>query len=191
MSGATRLLICIGAITAVGTATRVPFARSQSGPELVITTDRLSYRLARRGEYYAGRLIVTLANRSRETVYLNTKCSMGRALYVQFAPMDGAQLFLPPGHNEGCAASGVAGRGRWPNESVVAIGPDSVRRDTLQFGATPFAPAGQVAGEGVARFTLRYTPFVRRGFFRREWTIDPHVWLSSDPFELITLGFEQ
>jgi hypothetical protein len=135
-------------------------------------------------------MIVTLANRSRETVFLNTKCSMGRALYVQFAPMDGAQLFFPPGHNDGCAASGVVGR-RWPNESVVAIAPDSVRRDTLQFGATPFVPAGQVAGEGVARFTLRYTPFVRRGFLRREWTTDSHVWLSSDPFELITPGFER
>ena len=62
----------------------------------------------------------------------------------------------------------------------------------MKFGAEPFIRREESAPrEGIARYQLRYTPYVKRGFLRKHWTIDRHVWLESDPFELITPGFER
>jgi hypothetical protein len=181
----------MGGIT-LSVATRAAAdSRNPVDPRLAITTDRLSYRLSKSGAIYVGTVIVTLSNPTRDTVYLASRCGFGAVPYHQFAPIDGTQLFLTPGWNEVCALTAPSAPVE-PLHFAMAIPPDAARRDTIRFRADPFVRRGeQVARDGIARFQLRYTPFVRRGFLHKRWTTDSHVYVSSDPFELITPGAER
>jgi hypothetical protein len=162
----------------------------EGDPQLYITTDRLSYRLTQNGRYWSGAIIVRLTNYTNDTVYLRRACRSQRP-EPEFAPMDG-DFFFPPNANFGCMIAGPAGTGLEKLDWRFPIAPNSTYRDTLKFGAEPFIRREENAPrEGVARYQLRYTPYVKRGFLRKHWTIDRHVWLESDPFELITPGFER
>ena len=104
----------------------------------------------------------------------------------------GIRLVSPPGHNVACMVFPTPGMHLENGEAVFPVAPNGSRRDTLRFGAEPFIRREERAPrEGIARYKLRYTPYVKRGFLRKHWTIDRHVWLESDPFELITPGFER
>lgn len=190
MTVGVRLVSMIAAVVALN---QIPGfgPRPRAGdPQLYITTDRLSYRLTQTGRYWTGTMIVRLTNYTNDTVYLRPNC-VGRAPDHQFAPI-GGDFFHPPGWNIGCLVFPTPGMRLENGEAAFPIAPNSSHRDTLRFGAEPFIRREESAPrEGIARYQLRYTPYVKRGFLRKRWTIDRHVWLESDPFELITPGFER
>ena len=189
MSFVASLRIPAVALLALAPALLLAARSGTADPQLSITTDRLSYRLSRVGEYYHAKIVVTLANSSRDTVYLASRCGFRTTPLSEFVSIQSGELFVPT--RWGCAATSFE-RMRQPRQFAMAIAPDESRRDTVGFGAQPFLRRGETtAREGIARYQLRYTPYVRRGFFRNRWETDPKVWLSSDPFELVTPRFSR
>lgn len=181
----TLALVMLAVVTSAGAIAGRPRA-----PRLDISPDRLSYRLARVDRFYVTTMVVTLINRSDDTVYLATTCGLRHTPFREWEGLSNPDLFFLPAYPEACLLSREDDRG--PLGTAIAIPPDGSRRDTIRVGARPFVSRGHwFPRQGVARYRVRYTPFVRVGTFRKRWTTDRHIWLSSDPFELITPGFER
>jgi hypothetical protein len=185
------LAAAVGPVAALGATRADPTDAGRSTPaselpRLAITTERLTYRLSQADSLYVGQLVVRIVNQTPDTVFLATPCGWGATPHHQFESQDSSELFFLPAYLEGCALAAESQAAVTPRRGV-AVAPDQARRDTIRFAARPFVRRGEPrARQGIARFRLRYTPLVRRGFLHKTWTIDPHVYIVSDPFELLT-----
>jgi hypothetical protein len=193
MTHGIRVVSMVAAVVALNQIPGVGPRPREADRQLYITTDRLSYRLTQNGRVWAGGMVVRLTNYTNDTIYLRPACGH-RAPEHQFAPIVGDFFYPPYERPAGCpfvAASGVS-LNLEARKPAFAIAPSSSYDDTLRFTAAPYIrPDESAPREGIARYQLRYTPYVKRGFLRKHWTIDRHVWFESDPFELITPGFER